>query len=181
MTILSGLPSRGIRQRWPRCSPANAKGEIYAGKYEGWYSVSDETFLRDSEVLDGKSIETGATVERVTEDVYYFRLSAYSDRLREHINASPTFLLPETRRNEVLAFIKSGLRDIAISRRNTGWAFPCLETSPGGVCVVRRGNQLPYASGWPDAPDWDSIWPADVHIVGKESTHAFTPRYGLPC
>jgi len=146
-----------------------ANGEIYAGQYEGWYSVSDETFFRDSEVKDGKAIETGSPVERVTEDVYYFRLSAYGDRLLAHIEANPTFLLPDTRRNEVLSFIKGGLRDIAISRRNTGWGIPV----PGDdtqVVYVWFDAVINYltSSGWPNDPKWDSIWPADVHMVGKE-------------
>jgi methionyl-tRNA synthetase len=146
-----------------------ANGEIYAGQYEGWYSVSDETFFRDSEVKDGKAIETGAIVERVTEDVYYFRLSAFGDRLLAHIEANPSFLLPDTRRNEVLSFIKSGLRDIAISRRNTGWGIPV----PGDdtqVVYVWFDAVINYltATGWPSDPKWEGIWPADVHMVGKE-------------
>jgi len=146
-----------------------ARGDIYGGQYEGWYSVSDETFFRDSEVKDGKAIETGSPVERVTEDVYYFRLSAYGDRLLEHIEANPTFLLPDTRRNEVLAFIKSGLRDIAISRRNTGWGIP-VPGDASQVVYVWFDAVINYltATGWPNDPKWDTIWPADVHMVGKE-------------
>lgn len=146
-----------------------ARGDIYAGKYEGWYSVADETFFRDSEVKDGKATETGAAVERVTEDVYYFRLSSYGDRLLEYIDSHPRFLLPETRRNEVLAFIRSGLRDIAISRRNTGWGIP-VPGDPSQVIYVWFDAVINYltATGWPNDPKWESIWPPDVHMVGKE-------------
>jgi methionyl-tRNA synthetase len=146
-----------------------ARGDIYAGKYEGWYSVADETFFLDSEVEDGRAKESGALVERVTEDNYYFRLSAYSDRLLAHIEAHPEFLQPETRRNEVLAFIKSGLRDVVISRRNNGWGIPV----PGDdtqVVYVWFDALINYltATGWPQNAAWDSVWPADVHLVGKE-------------
>ncbi len=145
------------------------QGDIYAGKYEGWYSVSDETFFLDSEVENGRAKESGAVVERVTEDNYYFKLSAYSDRLLAHIEAYPDFLQPDTRRNEVLAFIKSGLRDVVISRRNTGWGIPV----PGDlsqVIYVWFDAVINYltATGWPDNAAWDTLWPADVHLVGKE-------------
>ena len=103
-------------------------GDVYKGEYEGWYSVADETFFRDSEVADGKAIETGATVERVTEQNYYFRLSTYGDRLLKHIEDNPAFLKPDTRRNEVISFIKEGLRDVPVSRRNTGWGIRCRGT-----------------------------------------------------
>ncbi len=145
------------------------KGDIYAAKYEGWYSVADETFLRDSEVRDGRSIETGAEVRRVTEDNYFFRLSAYQDRLLEYIQAHPNFLQPDTRRNEVLAFLKDGLRDVAISRTNTGWDIP-VPDDPAQSIYVWFDAVINYltATGWPDNAAWDTLWPADVHLVGKE-------------
>jgi len=146
-----------------------AQGDIYAGKYEGWYSVSDETFFRDSEVKDGRAIETGAAVERVTEDNYYFRLSAYGDRLLDYIEQHPGFLQPETRRNEVVAFIKGGLRDVAISRPYAGWGIPTPD-DPSQVVYVWFDAVINYltATGWPAEPGWDTLWPADVHLVGKE-------------
>ncbi|BDI30847.1 methionine--tRNA ligase [Capsulimonas corticalis] len=145
------------------------RGDIYAGKYEGWYSVSDETFFRDSEVKDGVAIESGAKVERVTEDVYYFKLSAYGERLREYIHANPSFLQPDTRRNEVLAFIDEGLRDVAVSRRNTGWGIETPD-DPSQVVYVWFDALINYlaATGWPGDTNWDTLWPADVHLVGKE-------------
>ena len=146
-----------------------AQGDIYAGKYEGWYSVSDETFFLDSEVENGRAKENGAIVERVTEDNYYFRLSAYSDRLLAHIESYPEFLQPDTRRNEVLAFIKSGLRDVAVSRRNAGWGIP-VPGDESQVIYVWFDAVINYltATGWPDNAAWDTLWPADVHLVGKE-------------
>ena len=146
-----------------------AKGDIYAGQYEGWYSVADETFFLDSEVENGRAKESGAVVERVTEDNYYFKLSAYGDRLLEHIESRPEFLQPETRRNEVLAFVKGGLRDVVISRRNTGWGIP-VPGDDSQVVYVWFDACINYltATGWPGNAAWDTVWPADVHLVGKE-------------
>ena len=146
-----------------------SQGDIYAGKYEGWYSVSDETFFLDSEVENGRAKESGAAVEWVSEDNYYFRLSAYSDRLLAHIQGHPEFLQPDTRRNEVLAFIKSGLRDVVISRRNTGWGIP-VPGDNSQVIYVWFDAVINYltATGWPDNAAWNTVWPADVHLVGKE-------------
>ena len=146
-----------------------ASGDIYVGKYEGWYSVADETFFRESEVKDGKAIESGAAVEWVSEDNYYFKLSAYGDRLLTHIQSHPEFLQPETRRNEVLAFIKGGLRDIVVSRRNTGWGIS-VPGDEAQVVYVWFDALINYltATGWPDNAAWDSLWPADLHLVGKE-------------
>ncbi len=146
-----------------------AKGDIYASQYEGWYSVADETFLRDSEVRDGRSLETGAEVKRITEDNYFFRLSAYQDRLLQHIEANPNFLQPDTRRNEVLAFIKEGLRDVAISRTNVGWDIP-VPNDPAQSIYVWFDAVINYlsATGWPNDAAWDTLWPADLHLVGKE-------------
>ena len=146
-----------------------ASGDIYVGKYEGWYSVADETFFRESEVKDGKAIESGAKVEWVSEDNYYFKLSAYGDRLLAHIEQHPEFLQPETRRNEVLAFIKGGLRDIVVSRRNTGWGIPVPDDS-SQVVYVWFDALINYltATGWPGEAAWETLWPADLHLVGKE-------------
>ena len=146
-----------------------ATGDIYAGKYEGWYSVADETFFRESEVRDGKAIESGAAVEWVSEENYYFKLSAYGDRLLAQIANHPEFLQPDTRRNEVLAFIKGGLRDIVVSRRNSGWGIP-VPGDDSQVVYVWFDALINYltATGWPDNAAWDTLWPADAHLVGKE-------------
>jgi methionyl-tRNA synthetase len=147
-----------------------ARGDIYLGVYEGWYSVSDETFFRDSDV-DGNGFvkETGAKVERIKEDVYYFKLSAYGEKLKAHIDANPDFLLPETRRNEVLSFIDDGLRDIALTRKNKGWGIE-VPGHPEHVFYVWFDALINYLteSGWPDNPDFDTLWPADAHLMAKE-------------
>lgn len=144
-------------------------GDIYVGVYEGWYSVADETFLRDSEVKDGRAIDSGALVQRITEDVYYFKLSAYGDKLLAHIHENPTFLMPKSRENEAVAFIEGGLRDLAISRRNAGWGIP-VPGDDSNVIYVWFDAVINYltVTGWPNDPNWSSIWPADLHLVGKE-------------
>jgi len=146
-----------------------ATGDIYKGVYEGWYSVSDETFYRDTDVENGVAKETKSKVERVTEENYYFRLSAYGERLVSYIDAHPDFLQPETRRNEVIAFIQQGLRDVPVSRRNTGWGIPVPGDDSQTVYVWFDAliNYL-AASGWPNSDNWQRLWPADAHLVGKE-------------
>lgn len=146
-----------------------ATGDIYSGLYEGWYSVSDETFFRDSDVEDGHAKETGAAVERVTQENYYFRLSAYADRLLAHIEKNPDFLMPATRRNEVIGFIKEGLRDVPLSRPNSGWGIP-VPNDPAQVVYVWADALVNYltATGWPQNPTYTDLWPADAHLMGKE-------------
>jgi methionyl-tRNA synthetase len=146
-----------------------ASGDIYSGLYEGWYSVADETFFRDSDVENGHAKETGAVVERVTQENYYFRLSAYSDRLLDYIERHPDFLQPATRRNEVIGFIKEGLRDVPFSRPNNGWGIP-VPGDPAQVVYVWPDALMNYlaATGWPENANFTEFWPADAHLVGKE-------------
>jgi methionyl-tRNA synthetase len=146
-----------------------ARGYIYPDTYEGWYSVSDETFFRDSEVKDGYAVESGKPVQRVREENYFFRLSAFSDRLMEQIERDPDWLLPEHRRNEVVAFIREGLRDISITRPNRGWGIP-VPGDESKVIYVWFDALISYlaATGWPDSPDWETLWPADLHFMAKE-------------
>lgn len=148
-----------------------ASGDVYAGTYEGWYSVADETFFRDTDVDEATQTakETGAKVERVREETYFFRLSAYGDRLKQHILENPDFLIPETRRNEVLAFIEQGLRDLNIVQNRSGWGIP-VPGETNQIIYVWFDALINYLSesGWPDNPDWATLWPADVHFMGKE-------------
>jgi methionyl-tRNA synthetase len=145
------------------------RGYVYKDVYQGWYSVSDETFFRDSDVRDGVAIETGKPVVRETQETYFFRLSAFGERLRAHIEANPTFLMPEFRRNEALRFIDEGLRDMSISRINRGWGIP-FPGDEGKVIYVWFDALISYlaATGWPDDPNWSQLWPADLHFMGKE-------------
>ncbi len=149
-----------------------ATGDVYLGTYEGWYSVADETFFRDTDVDEATQTarETGAKVERVREESYFFKLSAYGDRLKAYIAEHSDFLLPETRKNEVVAFIEQGLRDIAITQNRTGWGIAVPDEAPGRVIYVWFDALINYLTetGWPNSPDWDNLWPADVHLMGKE-------------
>jgi methionyl-tRNA synthetase len=142
-------------------------GYIYTGKYEGWYDVGSETFYKESELVDGKSPD-GNEVRWIEEENYFFKLSAFAKPLLEHIEKNPQFILPETRRNEVVGYIKQGLRDTSISRKNEGWGVP-VPGDEGRVVYVWFDALINYlsATGWPE-PGWEDLWPADVEWMGKD-------------
>ncbi len=156
---------------WQRLEAA---GDIYLGGYEGWYAVRDEAFYDAEEVVtraDGsKAAPTGAPVEWVVEPSYFFRLSAYQDRLLAFYESHPDFVAPAARRNELLSFLRGGLRDLSISRTSFAWGIP-VPGDPAHVMYVWLDALTNYLSavGFPDegAPRWP-FWPADLHIVGKE-------------
>ena len=146
------------------------QGDIYAGHYEGWYCVPDETFFTESDLIDGNCPECGRAVEWVDEETYYFKLSAYADRLREYIESHPDFLQPEFRRNEVMSFIEQGLRDVSLTRTNRGWGIPVPGDS-GKVIYVWFDALINYISAigyLADDQQFSSLWPADMQIVGKD-------------
>lgn len=148
------------------------RGDIYKGLYQGWYCVADETYFRDSDVGEDHlcpNPECRRPLERKSEECYFFRLSAYGDRLLQYIEANPQFLQPDFRRNEVIRFIESGLRDMNITRANDGWGIP-VPDDPDNVIYVWFDAVINYlaATGWPRDPRWENLWPADVHLVGKE-------------
>ena len=142
-------------------------GFVYLDKYEGWYDVSAETFVRESELIDGKSPD-GNEVRRVSEENYFFKLSAFADQLLAHAEQNPEFWLPAGRRAEVVSFIKQGLRDVCITRGNPGWGIP-VPGDESKVIYVWFDALINYlaASGWPN-PGWEKLWPADVHWMAKE-------------
>jgi len=152
-----------------------ARGDIYLDKYSGWYSVRDEAYYDEDELSDGddgkKYAPTGTPVEWIEEESYFFRLSAYADRLLEHYEANPDFILPETRRNEVVAFVKRGLRDLSISRTKIDWGVP-VPGDPKHVMYVWLDALTNYITGigYPnvEAESFKRFWPADVHIIGKD-------------
>ena len=146
------------------------KGDIYLDTYEGWYCIPDESFWLPSQLVEGKCPQCGREVEMVQEENYFFRLSAYADRLLEHIEANPGFVQPDMRRNEVVSFIRQGLADQSISRKTITWGIP-LPFDESQVMYVWFDALLNYVSaidyGLDDAR-FASIWPADCHLIGKE-------------
>jgi methionyl-tRNA synthetase len=169
-----------------------ANGDIYKGGYAGWYSVRDEAYydeseteLRDDNVRYGPQ---GTPVEWVEEESWFFRLSAFGDRLLAHYEANPEFIGPETRRNEVVSFVRSGLRDLSVSRTTFDWGIP-VPGDPKHVMYVWVDALTNYvtATGWPHADDRNHYWPADVHVIGKDIVRfhavywpAFLMSAGLP-
>lgn len=142
-------------------------GYIYTATYEGWYDVSTETYFKESDLVDGKSPD-GNEVRWVSEENYFFKLSAFGDRLLAHIEANPDFIIPETRKNEVVSFIKSGLMDQCVSRKNNGWGIP-VPGDDSQVIYVWFDALINYvtATGWPN-PGWEEKWPALAQWLGKD-------------
>lgn len=148
------------------------KEYIYLGTYEGWYSVRDECFYSEGELVDGKA-PTGAEVEWVAkEPSYFFKLSAFEDKLLEYYEQNPDFIAPNSRRNEVLSFVKGGLRDLSVSRTSFKWGVPV----PGDdehvmyVWIDALANYI-SALGYPNMEEggnFDKFWPGSLHIVGKD-------------
>ncbi len=142
-------------------------GHIYLGDYEGWYDVTAETFYKESELVDGKSPD-GNEVRWVKESNYFFRLSAFEERLLKHIEENPDFIIPEVRKNEVVSFIKQGLHDACVTRTNAGWGIP-VPGDDSKVIYVWFEALINYISaiGWPD-DGYKEYWPADVQWMGKD-------------
>lgn len=181
---------RSCAELWRRIE---ASGDIYLGHYEGWYAVRDEAFYDETELTtapDGKkTAPSGAPVEWVREPSYFFRLAAWQDRLLKFYEEHPDFIAPESRRREVVSFVRSGLRDLSISRTTFSWGIP-VPDAPGHVMYVWLDALTNYitACGFPDDTDklW-RFWPADVHVVGKDIIRfhavywpAFLMSAGLP-
>ena len=164
--------TRSSQEIWRRME---ANGDIYLSTYAGWYSVRDEAYYDEGELESGadgtKLSPQGSPVEWVEEESYFFKLSAYQDKLLAHYEANPSFIGPETRRNEVASFVKGGLKDLSVSRTTFDW----------GIKVPGADNHIMYV--WIDAltnyitgvgfPDEESeafkaYWPADVHVIGKD-------------
>lgn len=150
--------------------------QIYLGAYEGWYSIRDEAFYNEDEIVDGKA-PTGAPVEWVKESSYFFRLSQWTDKLLEYYDQHPEFVGPRGRRNEVISFVgqEGGLRDLSISRTTFKWGIP-VPNDPAHVVYVWLDALTNYltAIGYPgqksDSTEkvYNQFWPADLHIVGKD-------------
>jgi methionyl-tRNA synthetase len=150
-----------------------AAGDIYLDKYAGWYSVRDEAYFDEGELTDGpdgKLAPSGAPVEWVEEPSYFFRLSAYTDKLLAYYEAHPDFIMPPSRRNEVVNFVSQGLRDLSISRTTFSWGVK-VPDNPGHIMYVWLDALTNYitALGYPETDGmYASHWPADLHVIGKD-------------
>ncbi len=151
-----------------------ANGDFYLDRYEGWYSVRDEAFYEESELVGGEGGEKlspqGTPVEWTKEESWFFRLSTYQDRLLTLYRDNPGFLEPESRRNEMIAFVSGGLRDLSISRTSFDWGVK-VPGSDGHVMYVWVDALTNYITGlgYPeDSEMWRKFWPADLHLIGKD-------------
>ncbi len=148
------------------------QGDIYKGKYEGWYCTPCESFWTETQLVDGKCPDCGRPVEKASEEAYFFKMSKYADRLLQYIEEHPEFIQPESRKNEMINnFIKPGLQDLCVSRTSFTWGVP-VDFDPGHVVYVwidALPNYLSALGYLNDKPQLiDKYWPADVHLVGKD-------------
>ena len=162
---------------------------IYLGEHAGWYCQSEETFIPDNQVRDGKD-ESGHPVEMTAERNFFFKLSRYTEPLLEHYRRNPNFVYPPTRMNEVVSFVEQGLRDMSISRTAVSWGIP-FPGYPDHVIYVWMEALTNYISalgfGNAEHARFEHYWPADIHLVGKDITRfhavywpAFLLAAGLP-
>ncbi len=147
-------------------------GDIYRGTYEGWYCLPCENFWEESELVNGQCPVHNQKVEKVREESFFFRLSKYEKLLLSHYEKHPDFLSPKHRAREILNFVKSGLKDISVSRTKVAWGIP-VQSNPKHTIYVWFEALLNYITGpgytgeEPNEP-FDRLWPADIHLVGKE-------------
>ena len=148
-----------------------AAGDLYLDRYEGWYSVRDEAFYDEKELVEGEGGEKlspqGTPVTWTAEETWFFRLSRYQQPLLDFYAANPDFIRPESRRNEILRFVEGGLSDLSVSRTSFDWGVP-VPDSPGHVMYVWVDALTNYltGAGYPDGEM--SHWPADLHLIGKD-------------
>jgi len=151
---------------------SRASGDIYDGEYEGWFCVSCEAFKQEKDLVDGKCPVHLTQPEWIKERNYFFRLSAYRDRLLAHYEAHPEFVAPDSRRNEMLRLLEAGLEDISVSRAGQAWGIP-LPFDPTSVVYVWYDALINYASAVGYGHDeslFETWWPADLHLIGKDIT-----------
>jgi methionyl-tRNA synthetase len=147
-----------------------AKGDIYLGEYEDWYCTPCETFWTETQLLDGNCPDCGRATDKLKEESYFFRMSNYQDQLLNHIESNPEFIQPKTRRNEILSFVREGLRDLSISRTTFSWGIPVPDNDKHVIYVWFDAlTNYISALGYPDTTgDFGKFWPCDVHVIGKD-------------
>ncbi len=146
------------------------KGDIYKGKYEGWYCVPCETFCLEGQLVEGKCPECGRIAERVAEESYFFKLSEYQEKLLDYFNKNPYFMQPPSRQAEMINFVKSGLKDLSVSRLGTKWGIPVPFDSKHTIYVWFDAliNYITAVDYLKEGEKFKKFWPADIHLVGKE-------------
>jgi methionyl-tRNA synthetase len=152
------------------------RGYLYKAPYEGWYCTVDELFVPEAQLVDGRCPTCGNLVERLSEESYFFKLSAFQEPLLDLYRSNPDFLTPDIRRNEMIAFVSAGLRDLSVSRTSFKWGIP-VPDDPAHVMYVWFDALTNYltAVGFPDdEARFGHYWPADVHLMGKEIVRQHT-------
>jgi methionyl-tRNA synthetase len=161
-----------VKEIWQRLEKS---GDIYLDKYSGWYSVSDEAYYDDDEILNENGIKkskaSGSIVEWVEEESYFFKLSKWQEKLLQHYEKNPNFILPESRKNEVVNFVKKGLKDLSVSRTSFTWGIPVPDNKKHVIYVWLDAltNYL-SALNFPDTSNnlYKKFWPASIHVIGKD-------------
>jgi len=156
-------------------SKLEKNGDIYLSKYSGWYSVSDEAFYNEDEIIENNGIKiseiSGSPVEWIEEESFFFRLSKWQDKLLDYYKNNPDFILPKSRNNEVVSFVKSGLKDLSISRKAFSWGIK-VPNNPDHVVYVWLDALTNYISAlnYPNTSNelFKNFWPASVHLIGKD-------------
>ena len=163
---------KSVEEVWSRLEKS---GDIYLDKYRGWYSVSDEAYYDEDEIenINGKRLSktSGSSVDWVEEESYFFKLSAWSDKLLDHYIKNDSFILPKSRKNEVIKFVEKGLKDLSVSRTSFSWGIPVPKNNKHVIYVWLDAltNYL-SALDFPDIKNkkYNNFWPADIHIIGKD-------------
>ena len=171
MTTSSAPPRPGTKSWFSGCSSSySGKGDIYKGGYQGWYCAPCENFLLDRQLVDQNCPDCGRPVEWVTEEAYFFRLSAYQERWLANIDEHPEFIQPAARRNEMISFVRQGLEDLCVSRTSFNWGIP-VTFDPSHVVYVWLDALTNYISALgygTKGSRYERYWPADVHLMAKE-------------
>ena len=182
-----GRHQRGVLKLFEQI--ASRGDDVYKGRYEGWYCKGCEAFYPESQIVDGRCPDQGHAVQRLSEESYFFRLSRYEKPLLDHYAKHPEFIVPETRRNEIVSFVSSGLKDLSISRTSFRWGIP-FPSDPRHIFYVWFDALANYVTALDYAGSQElyrRFWPAEVHLVGKDILRfhavywpAFLMAAGLP-
>lgn len=158
---------KGVENLWKRIYE---KGDLYPGIYEDWYCTPCESYWPEKELVNGNCPQCGREVEKLKEESYFFRMSRYEKPLLEHIERNPDFILPEFRRNEILSFVREGLRDLSVSRTSFRWGIPVPGDTKHVIYVWfdALANYITAIGFDREMGEFERYWPADVHFIGKD-------------